>query len=46
MSSRKAKKDDQEERSGIWNGPDEDSPTMPPAAGVPFKLTGGTHDEH
>lgn len=32
MSSRKAKKDGQEERKGIWNGPDEDSPIKPPAA--------------
>ena len=34
MGSRKAKKDGQEERSGIWNGPDEDSPIRPTAAGA------------
>lgn len=34
MSSREAKKDGQEERSGIWNGPNEDSPIRPTAAGA------------
>ena len=43
MSSRKAKKDDQEERNGIWNGPDEDSPIKPTAAGVPPHQTKGAH---
>ena len=37
MSSRKAKKDGQEERSGIRNGPVEDSPVKPTAAGAPSK---------
>ena len=41
MSSRKAKKDDQEERKGIRNGPVEDSPVMPTAAGAPFKTKTG-----
>ena len=34
MSSRKAKKDDQEEWKRMRNGPVEDSPATPPAAGA------------
>ncbi len=37
MSSRKVKKDGQEERSGIRNGPVEDSPVKPTAADAPSK---------
>lgn len=47
MSSHKAKKDGQEDRSGIWNGPDVDSPTKPTAAGAsPHQTkTGGLHHD-
>ena len=38
MSRRKPKKDGQEERNRIRNGPVEDSPVMPTAAGVPQNL--------
>ena len=43
MSSCKAKKDGQEERSGIWNGPDEDSPIKPTAAGAIPRNTKGAN---
>lgn len=43
MSSRKAKKDGQEERNGIRNGPVEDSPVKPTAADAPFNIKQEVH---